>query len=254
MIGAAGAALLLTVVWNGGSVVTVPELIVPSAPLALTGKDLQAPVPGLTRMTDPSGKGFRVVRDPLDATRLVVRNINFSGYTETHETMGTYRDLPAGSTSYCVFGWLYRNPTEFEQTGRNLVWQNQQTASPIAAVSTDRIGDTWSLVDRIGGIEHRHKFGPIAWDHWTYFVVGVHESDVAGSVVAWYAVDHLPDVTQAPRFTLTGDTYQGDVGHNTIGQYQVHSASGASIGYFDVLTRAATASRAIHLAANVLDP
>jgi hypothetical protein len=168
------------------------------------------------------------------------------GSGDGHTTLTTGRDLPNGSLACAAFDWLYR-AGEFEQTARNLVWQEQMVGSPIAAISTEQKTDRWSLVDRVNGSEHRHDLGPIPWGRWAYFVVCV-KLGSQGYVEAWAAIDAWPDVSTAPRYRVTGNTWQGTTAHQTLGMYARHSRMGVYVGFAGHYARAATPQRAIELA------
>lgn len=169
-----------------------------------------------------------------------------AGSGDGHTTLTTGRDLPNGSTACAAFDWLYK-VGEFEQTAWSLIWQQQMVSSPIAAISTEQKTDRWTLVDRINGSQHRHDLGPIAWGHWSYFVVCV-KLGSQGYVESWYAVDGWPDVTQKPVYHFAGNTWQGRTAHQTLGIYAHHSKSGVYVGYASRYGRALTPARAIELA------
>jgi hypothetical protein len=195
-------------------------------------------------MMDPEGTGFTGVPDPLGSGKTVVRNVNPAGLADGHTTMGTNRDLPNGSTSYSGFRWLYMSPRSLGQTGRNLIYQVQMVSSPAVAISTEN--GRYVFVTRDGTVMKRQDLGPIPWGHWVYFVVGLHIAD-AGMADVWMKVDGVPDVSQPATLSRSGQqTYQGAVGHNTIGQYS-GTHSGSYVGYWDRFVRAATATGAAEL-------
>lgn len=191
---------------------------------------------------------FTAVLDPAGSGRVVVKNINKSGQGDEHATVGTGRNLPKDSVSYCAFDWLYMKKEDLIQTGRNLFWQLQMSGSPIAAISTENGKLIW--VTRDNTAMKREILGDIPWGHWMCFVAGVKISDKPnGMAEIWYAVDDFPDVTKPPKFRRTGqDAYQGEVGHNTMGQYSQHSKPGIYTGYFGRFGRATTPKRAIEIA------
>lgn len=205
---------------------------------------IHKPIADFTNMTDPAGDGFT-------GTLSGVRNVNHSGQTEKHTTMGTNRDLPKGSTSYCAFDWLWRTPAEFTPSGWSLIWQLQMVGSPIAAVSVDQKTLRWFLNSRDGTVAKKYDLGPIAYGKRAYFVVGVHLDDKPkGWVEMWWAHDDFPDVDAYPAVRRTGiQTYQGAVGHDTIGLYAAHGKNDTYTGYWSKFGRAGTASRAVELAA-----
>ena len=173
----------------------------------------------------------------------VVRNIARPKIGDGHFTMTTGRSLPNGSTSYCAFNWRY---DVLVQTGRNLVWQLQMSGSPILAIST--LSGNWTAVDRVGGTQHRKTLGPIPWGRWAWFVCGVKLGD-PGWVRVWWSPDGMPDTSKPPALDRPGKTWQGQTGHNTIGQYRDPNQGGVYTGLFSRFGRAATAERALELAA-----
>ena len=214
---------------------------------------IHEPPSDFVRMTDPAGDGFEGVPDPLGSGRTVIRNVNRSGQSDGHTTLGTGRSLEKGSTSYVAFDWLYQKPEDLQQTARNLVAQLQMDGSPIWAIST-KDGE-WQIVDRVGGKDTRTTLGPVPWGRWAYFVVGTRLADSDGFVNASWAVDDWPDLAQDERaFVHVGDTWQGRTGHHTLGQYSAHSGEGAYTGYFSRFGRDATPEKAIDLAGAVTAP
>jgi len=205
---------------------------------------LSGPSREFTTVTNP--QNFFGVTDPAGTFGRAVQNVNLSSQGEPHSTWGTGRDVPLGSTSCVAFTWLYQAPSDLVQTGRNLVNQLEMVGSPIYAVST--LNGNWTLVDRINGVQNRATLGPIPWGHWTYWVVCTKLADSDGYIRAWWARDAWPSVGATPAFDKTGDTYQGDSGHHTLGQYSAHSSPGTYTGYFSAFGRAATPQRAIELA------
>jgi len=203
-------------------------------------------LPDFAKASDPANANadmWEGVPDPRNPARIVLKNINRAGVGDGHATMTTGRELPKGSTSHVTTGFLYLLPADLKQTGRNLILQLQMKGSPIVAIST--LNGNWTVVDRINGTMSRKTLGPIAWGKWTYFDVAVKLADSGGFVKVWWAVDRLPELALAPVLSKSGDTWQGETGHHTIGQYSGHSdPDGEYTGYVDVFGRGTTAQEA----------
>jgi hypothetical protein len=204
-----------------------------------------------------SGNGvnerFSAVANPA-GSGVVVRNQNLMSDGENHTTVGTARDLPNGSTECSAFRWLWKNTTEFNPTGWSLIWQQQQTGSPIVAISVEESTKNWFFKSRNGADSGQNiTLGPVQYGHWAHFVVCTHIADAPGGwTKVWYRNDAWPDVNASPTYQRSGhDTYQGETGHNTIGIYANHNGSNTSYyGYFDIYGRATTPQRAVALASN----
>lgn len=194
-----------------------------------------------TRLSD-----WEVVNDPTGRPRKVLRNRNRSGQGDAHSTATTGRELPAGSTSHRVVGVLYAKAEDLKQTGRNLVWQLQMAGSPILALSTKKTsaGYVWQLVHRVGGRETRITLGAIRWGEWLYLDVFAVLADRGGQAKVWVGFGELADLDDDPVLDITGDTYQADIGHDTIGQYAEHSSPGEYICFVDIFGRGKTAAEA----------
>jgi hypothetical protein len=212
-------------------------------------RSLRHPLPVGTLTKPPadfrgmSSVAYRFLSSDGSVLRFENRSV---GSGDGHTTLTTGRDLPNGSLACAAFDWLYR-AGEFEQTARNLVWQEQMSGSPIAAISTEQKTDRWSFVDRVNGSEHRHDLGPIPWNQWAHFVVCV-KLGSQGYVEAWYSPTGWPDVSKAPRYHFAGNTWQGTTAHQTLGMYARHSKAGVYVGFAGHYGRAATAQRAVELA------
>ncbi len=193
-------------------------------------------------VTNPAGSG------------IVIRNQNLLSDGENHTTVGTSRDLPNGSTECSAFRWLWKDSTEFNPVGWNLIWQLQMSGSPIVAVSVNESNKTWFFKSRNGsdsGLDI--TLAPLQYGHWAYFAVCTHIADAPnGWTKIWFRHDGWPDVNAAPLYERSGhDTYQGKTGHNTIGIYAGNDVAGISYyGYFDRYGRATTPQRAIQIAGN----
>ena len=239
---AVGAAVLYAT-RDVGDAVTF-DLIVPARP-RIAGP-LHKPESALTHMIDTGGKAFTVVPDPMGSGRLVVRNDHYSGLSNAHTTMGSDDVLGLGSESACALMFAYDKPADLVQTGRNLFWQQQHAdgTSPFHAISTLAGKLTW--VYRDPTLLHRSTFGLIPWHHWMYLVMFNRAAKSGGFVEVWYAVDGWPDVNANPRFGKSNiNTWQFDLGRNTIGQYAEHTKPGLYRGYWDRFGRAATPAAAI---------
>lgn len=194
-----------------------------------------------TRLTD-----WEIVKDPRGRVLNVLRNFNRSGQGDDHATATTGREMPAGSISHRIVGVCYEKAEDIKQTGRNLVWQIQMAGSPIAALSTKMISGAlyWQFVHRVGGSEHRITLGKVAWGEFVYLDVYAVLKDQGGTIKAWFSRGKPADLSQPALFETEGDTYQGDIAHDTIGQYAQHSQPGTYIALFDIFGRGKDAAEA----------
>lgn len=194
--------------------------------------NLLTPPLDMQRMTNPRKDGFKVVADPVRSGWRAIENINPSGLSDGHVTIGSGRTLDKGEDSTVALEWLYAKPADLVQTARNLILQLQMLVSPIFAIST--LSGKVQLVTRDGGgSELRWDLGPIPWGHWFTSVVRTKLADKPGGIIeCWYAVDGIPDVSKPPTKARSGiQTWQGKTGHHTIGQYSKHSKPGLYRGY-----------------------
>jgi hypothetical protein len=252
--GTVGAAIALFVPRAGArDMVTCADTTgierkVPCAPLALG--PIHKPIPEFTSMRDPVGDGFTGAWDPTGSGRIVVRNVNHSGQTERHTTMGTDDSIVKGSTSYLAFRYLFLNKAEFTPSDWNLVAQLQMKGSPIFAVSVDKNTVRWFLNSRDGTISKKIDLGPVVYGQWEHFVVGCHLADKPdGWTELWWGHGDWPDVSKAPLIHRGSiQTWQGEPGRHTVGLYAAHSKADTYVGYWDLVGRAATAQRAIEIA------
>lgn len=230
------------------------DKVFPRFPLPPVGtKLLKAPADATGQSANPKGDMWTVAVDPTGVNRKVIANLHRPGLPDGHATFDFGRDMAEapgfGSTTYRVFEWCFM-PGEFEQTARNLIWQTQEEDSPIAAISTERKTDRYSLVERVGGDETRHDLGPIPWGHWPVWVIGEKLADSGGWLDLWYSASGtIPDVFVKPLIHLEGDTWQnGRKGHDTLGMYALHASKTEKpyLGYFHRYGRAATALGAIN--------
>lgn len=199
-----------------------------------------------TRTDNIPTNAFTGVPDPTGGGKLSVRNIAVKGVGDGHFTMGTGRSLDLGSVSACAFRWLYDKPADLIQSGRNLFFQTQMKGSPVSAIST--ASGKLDFVWRNPTTMHRDPLGSIPWHHWMYFVIVTKIAKTGGYVECFYEVDGWPGLGTPDHAHTNLNTYQGDIGHNTIGQYRDSGTGGTYTGYWDRFARAATAERALLLA------
>lgn len=204
-----------------------------------------------------SGNGvnerFAAVPNPA-GFGVVIRNQNYLPDGENHTTVGTGRSLPKGTTECSAFRWLWKNASEFTPQGWSLIWQQQQTGSPIVAVSVDQATNNWFFKSRNGADSGLNiTLAPVSYGRWAYFVVCTHIDDAPnGWTKIWFKHDGWPNVNERAFYERSGhDTFQGETGHNTIGLYAGGDSPAVSYyGYFDRYGRAATPERAVNLAGN----
>jgi hypothetical protein len=196
---------------------------------------------------------FSAVPNPA-GPGVVIRNQNYLPDTENHTTVGTGRSLPKGATECSAFRWLWKDSAEFTPKGWSLIWQQQQTGSPIVAVSVDQATNNWFFKTRNGadsGLDI--TLAPVNFGKWAYFVVCTHIDDAPnGWTKIWFKHDGWPDVSGRAFYERSGhDTFQGETGHNTIGIYAGGDTPAVSYyGYFDRYGRALTPERAVQIAGN----
>ncbi len=198
------------------------------------------------------GDHFKAIANPT-GSGVVVQNSNIlSEAGDQHTVVGTGRSLPIGSTECSAFRWLWNNSGELAQSGWLLVWQLQMSGSPIVAIEVDS-SDKWTFRTRNGGDTGLViPLTPVVYGHWTYFVACTHLAEAPnGWTRVWFRNDGWPDVNAEPFYKRENhNTYQGQIGHNTIGIYTAHGGNSIVTGYFDRYGRAVTPQRAIQLAGN----